>query len=63
MMEENNNIFLASRDALMYLAKPIHKRTFAWGHPLSAYLSYDQFFYPVPLYSSAQILDDPPPFP
>ena len=36
MMEENNNIFLVYGDALVYLARPMHKKyytTFAWGHP------------------------------
>ena len=38
MMEENNDIFLAGSDALVYLAVPRHKKystTFAWGHPFS----------------------------
>ena len=51
MMEENNNIFLAGGDALVYLDKPVHKKystTFVWGHPLSTYVSYDKFFNPSP---------------
>ena len=51
MMEENNDIFLAGGDALVYLAKPLHKKystTFVWGHPFSTYVSYDQFFNPPP---------------
>ena len=69
-MEENNNIFLAGGDALLYLAEPMHKKVFVWGHPLSTYLSYD-FFNSLPLWAPAYILDDahpppspsPPPFP
>ena len=56
MMEENNDIFLAGGDALVYLAGPMHKKystTFVWGHPFSTYVSYDQFF---------NLLDEPPPF-
>ena len=51
MMEENNDIFLAGGDALVYLAKPMHKKcstTFVWSHPFSTYVSYDQFFDPPP---------------
>ena len=67
MMEENNNIFLAGGDALLYLAEPMHKKVFVWGHPLSTYLSYD-FFNSLPLWAPAYILDDahppsPPPHP
>ena len=32
-------------DALVYLNEPMHKKyssTFAWGHPFSEYVSYDQ---------------------
>ena len=46
-MEENNDIFLAAADALVYLAEPMQKKyftKFVWGHPFSAYISYDQFF-------------------
>ena len=42
MMEENNDIFLAGDDALLYLALPMHKKyctTFVWGHPFSKYVS------------------------
>ena len=42
MMEENNGIFLAGGDALVYLAVPMHKKystTFVCGHPISAYVS------------------------
>ena len=45
-MEENNDIFLASGDALVdslvHLAGPMYKKystSFVWGHPLSAYVS------------------------
>ena len=37
-MEENNDIFYAGSDTLVYLAKPKHKiysETFVWGHPFS----------------------------
>ena len=49
MMEENNDIFLAGGDALAYLAEAMHKKTFVRDHPLSTYVSYDQFFDPLPL--------------
>ena len=42
MMEQNNDIFLAGSDALVYLAGPIHKKkftTFVWGDPFSMYVS------------------------
>ena len=41
-MEENNDIFLAGGDALVYLAVPMYKKystTFVWGHPFSTYVS------------------------
>ena len=41
-MEENNDIFLAGGDALVYLAVPVHKKystTFFWGQPFSMYVS------------------------
>ena len=47
MMEENNDIFFAGGDALVYLAGPMRKKystTFVWGHPLSTYVSYERFF-------------------
>ena len=50
-MEENNGIFLAGDDTLVYLAEPMHKKystTFAWGNPFSTYVSYDWFFNPPP---------------
>ena len=50
-MEENNIIFLAGGDALVYLAEPMHKRystTFVWGYPFNTYVSCDQFFNPPP---------------
>ena len=62
-MEENNDIFFAGRDALVYLAEPMHKKystTFVRGHPLSTYVSYCQFFNPLPLYAHVHILDDSP---
>ena len=42
MMEENNDIFLASGDALVYFAVPMHKKystAFVWGHSFSSYVS------------------------
>ena len=45
-LEESNYIFLASSDALVYLAEPMHKicsTTFGWGHPFSKYVSYDGY--------------------
>ena len=62
-MEESNDIFVAGGDALVYLAKPMHKKyskTFARNHPLSTYISYDRFFKPIPLYALVNILDDSP---
>ena len=44
-LEEDNYIFLAGGNALVYLAKPMHKKcstAFAWGHPFSTYVSYDR---------------------
>ena len=41
-MEENNDIFLAGCDALVYLAVTVHKKystTFVWGNPFSTYVS------------------------
>ena len=61
-MDENNDIFLAGGDPLVYLAEPIHKKystTFVWDHPFSTYISYDQFFNSLSLYAPAHILDDP----
>ena len=56
MMEENNDIFLAEGDVLVYLAGPVHKKystTFAWGNPFRTYVFYDRFFntLPPPVYS------------
>ena len=63
MIEKNSDIFLASADALVYLAEPIHKKystKLFWGNPFSAYVSYDQFFNsPPPIY----IFDDLPSIP
>ena len=66
MMEENNNIFLAGRDALVYLDKPIHKkysRKFIWGYPFSKYRSYDQFFNSPSPVRTCTHFGLPPPFP
>ena len=65
MMEENNEIFVAGCDALVYLAEPVHKKyltTFVWDHPLSSSISYDRFFDPLPLYAPVYLLDDLRPF-
>ena len=51
MMEENNDISLGGSDALVYLAKPMHKKystTFVWGYPFSTYVFYDRFFNSAP---------------
>ena len=52
MMEEHNDIFLAGRDALVYLAGLMHKKysaTFVWDHPFSTHVSFDRLFKPLPL--------------
>ena len=52
MMEENNDIFHGGGDAVVYLARTLHKKysiTFVWGHPFSTYVSYDRFPNPPPL--------------
>ena len=49
---ENNDIILGGVDAPVYLAGTIPKKCstlFVWGYPFSTYLSYDQFFNPLPL--------------
>ena len=63
MTEKNNDIFLAGSDAVVYLAKPVHKKystTFVWGHPFSMYVSYDRFSPCPTLYT---IWMNPVPFP
>ena len=50
-MEENNDIFLAGSNTLMYFGKPMYKKdstTFASAHLLSTYISDDKFFNPSP---------------
>ena len=59
MIEENNDIFFASDDALGYLAKPTHKK---YSTTFSTYVSHDRFFNPLPLYASVHILKDSPLF-
>ena len=61
MMEENNDVFLAGGDALVYFAEPMHKKysTFVCGHPFTTYVSYDRLFNLLPLYTPVHILDDP----
>ena len=42
MMDENNDIFLAGNNALVYLAVPMQKKyftTFVWGQQFSKYVS------------------------
>ena len=66
MMEENNNIFLAGRDALVYLDKPMHKKystKFIWGYLFSTYGSYDQFFNSPSPVRTCTHFGEPPPFP
>ena len=66
MIEESNNIVIAGGDVLVYLGKPMHKKhstTFVSDHPLSTYISYDRFFFLLPLSTFVHILDDPPPSP
>ena len=54
-MEENNDIFLAGGDALVYLARPMHKKNipqhlFGAIHLVCTYLKTD-FSTPLPLVS------------
>ena len=62
-MEENNDIFIAGGNALVYLTESMHKKAFVWGHSLSTYLPYDQSFNLLFLFTPVHILIDPPPFP
>ena len=51
MIEEKNNIFLASGDALVYLAGPMQKKystIFIWSHPFNTYVSFTDFSTPPP---------------
>ena len=63
MMEENNDIFLAGGDALVYLAetmqKNIPKHSFRVIHLVRTYLMAD-FSAPLPLYALAHNFDDLP---
>ena len=63
-MEENNDIFLAGGDALVYLAEPMYKKystKLFWGNSFSTYVSYDVLFSPcTQLYT---FLMNSPPFP
>ena len=59
MIEENNDIFLASDDAFVYLAEPTHKK---YSTTSSTYVSHDRFFNSLPLYASVHILKDSPLF-
>ena len=49
MMQENNDILLAGGDALVYLARAMHKKystIFVWAYPFATYVSYDRFLNP-----------------
>ena len=65
-MEENNNIFLAGGDALMYLAEPTHKKysaaVFGAINLVRMYLM-TNFSTSLPKYISVNSLDDLLPFP
>ena len=65
-MEENNDIFLAGADALVYFAEPMHKKystTVAWGDPFSTYVSYDRFFNSSPPVHTCSYFEWPPSIP
>ena len=62
-MEENNDIFLAGGDALVYLAGPMHKKNipqhlFGAIHLVRTYLMTD-FSIPLPQFAPVQILECP----
>ena len=63
-MKENNDIFLAGGDALLYLDEPMQKKRKSaklfWGNPFSTYVSHDST--PL-LYASVHIFDDLPSIP
>ena len=62
MIEENNDMFLAGGDALVYLTELMDKKystAIVRGHPFSTYVSYYQFFNHLSLYAPAHFLDDP----
>ena len=64
-MEENNDIFLASDDALVYLpnqcTKNIPQQLFGAIHLVRTYLMID-FLTPLSQYTPVHIFHDPPPF-
>ena len=63
-MEENNDIFLAGGDALVYLAEPMYKKystKLFWGNSFSTYVSYDVLFSPCTQLHT--FLMNSPPFP
>ena len=66
-MEENNDIFLAGGDALVYLTEPMRKKystKLVWGHPFSTYIFYDLFFNsPFPVRTCKHLGWPPRPFP
>ena len=56
MMEENNAIFLAGGDALVYLAGPMHNKystTVVWGHRFSTYVCVCVCLYPFTVKASS----------
>ena len=64
--ERKQDIFLASGDALVYLAKPVHKKystKLFWGNPFSTYVSYGQFFNSPPPVRTCTHFWWPPPIP
>ena len=47
-LEENNYIFLAGGDAVVYLIEPMYRKfstTFVWGHPFSTYVHHLEHTY------------------
>ena len=62
MIEENNDMFLAGGDALVYLTELMDKKystAIVRAHPFSTYVSYYQFFNHLSLNAPAHFLDDP----
>ena len=64
--ERKQDIFLAFGDALVYLAKPMHKKystKLFWGNSFSKYVSYGQFFNSPPPVRTCTHFWWPPPIP
>ena len=58
IIAENNDIFIAGGDALVYLTGTMHTKystAFGWGYSFSTYVFYDRFF--------TSTLTPPPPRP